>query len=421
MSPTRFLDSFATGIFKSFHSSLNGAMHPADHLRGTKSDKLKGRKIVLGITGSIAAVECVGLCRELIRDGADVHVVMSKDAQTIIHPWTMEFASGKKVVTEIDGGVQHVALCGDVPDRADLLLIAPATANTISKMACGIDDTPVTTFATTAIGSGVPVIVVPAMHGTMIAHKAVQDNISKLRKLGIVLLQSKVKESRLKMPPAEYIVSSVIAVIGRHDLAGRKVLVVAGATAEPIDDIRVITNSSTGETGVELAKAAYERGADVELWMGHAEVGLPEHIRTIRFSSFKDLEKLFRGRRSDIVFFPAAVSDYSPKPVTGKISSERPEIGLTLRRNPKLIDRIRARFVVGFKAQARMRDDDLVKEALALMARSKCDLVVANRVEDVKPGKSRVLLVEKTGLSEDLRGTKHQIADKIIDRVVRMI
>lgn len=324
-------------------------MHPADHLRGTRSDKLKGRKIVLGVTGSIAAVECVKLCRELIRDGAEVHVVMSRDAQTIIHPWAMEFASGRKVITEIDGGVQHVALCGDVPDKSDLLLIAPATANTISKMAYGIDDTTVTTFATTAIGSGIPVIVVPAMHGTMIAHKIVQENIAKLRKLGVVFLQSKVDDSRLKMPSLEHIVSSVIARIGKRDFVGRRVLVIAGATQEPVDDIRVVTNRSTGETGVELAKVAHERGADVLLWMGHAEVDLPEHIKTIRFSSFNDLQKLVRGHRFDIVLFPAAVSDYSPKAIPGKMPSDPPEIRLTLKRNPKLIDRINAKFVVGFK------------------------------------------------------------------------
>jgi len=396
-------------------------MHPADHLRGTRSDKLKGRKIVLAITGSIAAVECVKLCRELIRDGAEVHVVMSKDAQTIIHPWAMEFASGRKVITEIDGGVQHVALCGDVPDKADLLLIAPATANTISKMAYGIDDTAVTTFATTAIGGGIPVIVVPAMHGTMIAHKIVQENISKLQKLGVIFLQAKVDQSRLKMPSLDSIVSSVIAKIGRRDLVSRKVLVVAGATQEPVDDIRVVTNRSTGETGVELAKVAHERGAEVVLWMGHAEVEMPEHIKTVRFSSFDDLQKLIRGHGFDIVLFPVAVSDYSPKAIPGKMPSDPSEIKLTLKRTPKLIDKINAKFVVGFKAQARMSDADLVKESMGLIKRSKCDLVVANRIEDVKPGKSRILLVDKSGSSEELRGTKNQLADKIMDRVVRMV
>ncbi|MCJ7561668.1 MAG: DNA/pantothenate metabolism flavoprotein, partial [Thermoplasmata archaeon] len=163
-------------------------MHPADHLRGTKSDKLKGRKIVLGLTGSIAAVESIRLCRELIRHGAEVHVVMSPDARTIVHPYALEFASGRPAITEIDGGVQHVALCGDVPDKAELLLIAPATANTISKIACGIDDTPVTTFAATALGTGIQVVVVPAMHGSMIKNKAVIENISKLKEMGVLVL-----------------------------------------------------------------------------------------------------------------------------------------------------------------------------------------------------------------------------------------
>jgi phosphopantothenoylcysteine decarboxylase/phosphopantothenate--cysteine ligase len=261
-------------------------MHPADHLRGTKSEKLKGRKIVLGVTGSIAAVECVKLCRELIRHGADVHVVMSKDAQGIVHPWALEFASGRPVTTEIDGGVQHVSLCGDVPDKADLLLIAPATANTISKMACGIDDTPVTTFATTAMGTGIPVIVVPAMHYSMMAHKIVLENIRKLEKHGVVFLESKVDESKVKMPSIDYIVSSVFATIGLRNLAKRDVLVIAGSTEEPIDDIRVVTNRSSGETGVELARAAHERGAEVELLMGRCDTELPEHIKTASSTSY---------------------------------------------------------------------------------------------------------------------------------------
>lgn len=396
-------------------------MHPAEHLRGSKSDKLKGRKIVLGITGSIAAVESVKLCRELIRHGAEVHVVMSKDAQTIIHPWAMEFASGRPVTTEIDGRVQHVSFCGDVPDRADLLLIAPATANTISKMACGVDDTTVTTFATTALGTGIPVMVVPAMHHTMMAHKIVLENIVKLEKHGVFFLSPKVEESKAKMPEIDYIISSVIAAIGRRDLAKRKVLVIAGSTEEPIDDIRMVTNRSSGETGVELARAAHERGADVELLMGRCDTDIPGHIKTVRFTSFSDLAKKLKGRRFDIVLFPAAVSDYSPKKVEGKMPSDEGSLTLVMRRNPKLIDGLKAKLVVGFKAQAKTSDQKLVGESMKLIKRSKCDLVVANLVEQVKPGKTRVLLVEKDGTAEELQGTKWQVADKIIDRIVRMV
>jgi phosphopantothenoylcysteine decarboxylase/phosphopantothenate--cysteine ligase len=396
-------------------------MHPAEHLRGSKSDKLKGRKIVLGITGSIAAVESVKLCRELIRHGAEIHVVMSKDAQTIIHPWAMEFASGNSVTTGIDGKVQHVSLCGDVPDRADLLLIAPATANTISKMACGVDDTPVTTFATTALGAGIPVIVVPAMHHTMMAHKIVLENIAKLKKHGVVFLDHKAEEHKAKMPGLDYIVSSVIAVIGRRDLVKRKVLVIAGSTEEPIDDIRVVTNRSSGETGVELARAAHERGADVELLMGRCDIDLPGHIRTVRFASFNDLARKLRGRRFDIVLFPAAVSDYSPKKVDGKMSSDQGSLTVVMRRNPKLIDGLKAKFAVAFKAQAKTSDQKLVEESLKLIKRSKCGLVVANLAEQVKPGRTRVLLVEPDGTVEELKGTKWHVADKIIDKIVRMV
>ena len=396
-------------------------MHPADHLRGTKSDKLKGRKIVLGVTGSIAAVECVKLCRELIRNGAEVHVVMSKDAQTIIHPWALEFATGKPVTTQIDGQVQHVSLCGNVPDRADMLLIAPATANTISKMACGIDDTTVTTCATTALGGDMPVMVVPAMHGSMISHKIVLENIERLKKLGVIFLMPKLEESKAKMPSIDYMVSSVISVVGKRDLVGKKVLVIAGSTEEPIDDIRVITNRSSGETGIELARAAYERGAEVELWMGRCEAELPEYIPTSRFTSFDNLAARAKKINHDIVLFPAAVSDYSLKKTSGKICSDLDTLTLVLRRNPKLIDRMKGRFVVGFKAQAKMTDEELVDAALKLIKRSRCSLVVANSIENVKKGMTKVIVVTPDGSTEELEGTKFEVADGIIDRVARMV
>jgi len=396
-------------------------LHPADQLRGTSSDKLSGRKIVLGVTGSIAAVECVRLCRELVRHGADVHVVMSKDAQMIIHPYSMEFASGNPVTVEIDGKVQHVSFCGDVPERADLLLIAPATANTISKIACGIDDTTVTTFATTALGTGIPIMIVPAMHGTMIRHPAVKENLERLRSFGVDIIQAGDFESKIKMPSIDHIVSAATRAVGKPDLAGRRVLVIAGSTEEPLDDIRMITNRSSGETGVELARAAYERGADVELWMGRCEAGIPDMLKLTRYRTFKDLGDLIRRSDLDIVLFPAAVSDYTPDKVDGKLSSDEESKTITLRRNPKLIDGIRAGIVVGFKAQSHLDREALLGEARALLERSKCALVVANNIEDVGPGKTRVTAVLSSGEVQELEGTKADVARKIIDLVARMI
>jgi phosphopantothenoylcysteine decarboxylase/phosphopantothenate--cysteine ligase len=396
-------------------------MHPADQLSETKSTKLRGNKIVLGITGSIAAVESVKLCRELIRHGAEVHVVMSKDAQRILHPWAMEFASGRPVTTEIDGRVQHVAFCGEVPDRADLFIIAPCTANTISKIACGIDDTPVTTFATTALGSGIPVIVVPAMHGSMIKHRVVQDNLVRLKDLGVTVLQPKMEESKAKIPDNSSIVSAVLAILGKRDLVGRRVLVIAGATEEPLDDVRVLTNRSSGETGVELAIAAHERGATVELWVGRCETHIPDHIPHTRFASVSDLMTLASKIDHDIVLFPAAVSDYSPSKVDGKMRSDEDEIIVRLKRNPKIIDTIRAKVVVGFKAQAKVDDARLVEDAMALLKRSCCSFVVANRMEDVTRGRTRVSIVKGEGPAEVLEGTKPEVASDIIDIAARLV
>jgi phosphopantothenoylcysteine decarboxylase/phosphopantothenate--cysteine ligase len=396
-------------------------MHPADQLSETKSTKLRGNRIVLGITGSIAAVESVKLCRELIRHGAEVHVVMSKDAQRILHPWAMEFASGRPVTTEIDGRVQHVAFCGEVPDRADLFIIAPCTANTISKIACGIDDTPVTTFATTALGSGIPVIVVPAMHGSMIKHRVVQDNLVRLKDLGVTVLQPKMEESKAKIPDNSSIVSAVLAILGKRDLVGRRVLVIAGATEEPLDDVRVLTNRSSGETGVELAIAAHERGATVELWVGRCETHIPDHIPHTRFASVSDLMTLASKIDHDIVLFPAAVSDYSPSKVDGKMRSDEDEIIVRLKRNPKIIDTIRAKVVVGFKAQAKVDDARLVEDAMALLKRSCCSFVVANRMEDVTRGRTRVSIVKGEGPAEVLEGTKPEVASDIIDIAARLV
>ena len=151
------------------------------------STSLHGKTIALGITGSIAAVRCVELARELMRHGAEVHAVMTKDAQKIIHHETMRYATGKSVITEITGVVEHVEFCG-IGGIAHLLLIAPCTANTIGKIAHGIDDTPVTTFATTAFGSGIPIMIVPAMHESMYNHPIVIENMGKLAELGVEFL-----------------------------------------------------------------------------------------------------------------------------------------------------------------------------------------------------------------------------------------
>lgn len=396
-------------------------MHPSKELCCTKSRKLAKKRIVLGVTGSIAAVETVKLSRELIRHGAEIIPVLSQAAQKIIHPNTLEFATGNPPVTEIDGKVQHVAECGEVSDKADLLLIAPCTANTISKIAYGIDDTTVTTFATTAIGSKIPVIIVPAMHISMYNHPIVLENIEKLKSIGINFIEPKLEEHKAKMPDIMEIVSFVIRTIGKRDLEGKKTLVIAGATSEEIDDIRFITNKSTGRTGVELAQSAYERGAEVELWMGRCQVQLPKYIPAKRFESTQKLLKMTDEIDHDIVLIPAAISDYTLEKKSGKIPSERDELTLKLHPNPKIIQKIRKKsdcILVGFKAEFDISEDELINRASSRMKETKLDLVVANDVSKTTLEENQVYIIGKDQKNDSVYAKKSEIAERILDRVV---
>src|SRR5664279_3087381 len=176
--------------------------HPTLWIEGLRSSSLAGKTIVLGVTGSIGAVRVVELARELIRNGAEVHAVMTDAARHILHPDALHYATGNPVITELGGRVEHVEFCG-FKGRADLLLIAPATANTIGKIAYGIDDTTVTSFATTALGSGVPLMLVPAMHESMYRHPAVVENIIKLKSWEVSIVGPKLEEGIAKIASNE--------------------------------------------------------------------------------------------------------------------------------------------------------------------------------------------------------------------------
>ncbi len=398
-------------------------MHPSRELYCTKSGKLKGKRIVLGVTGSIAAVETVKLSRELLRHGAKVYPVMSQSAQKIIHPYSLEFATGNAPITKIDGKVKHVELCGEVENKADMLLIAPSTANTISKIAYGIDDTSVTTFATTAIGSKIPVIIVPAMHISMYNHPIVMENIEKLRGIGIQIIEPKIEEHKAKMPDIEEIVEKVIRTLGNRDLNGKKLLVIAGSTAEEIDDVRFITNRSTGRTGVELALNAYERGSEVELWMGRSQVQLPGFINTKRFESVHGLLGMINGINHDIVIIPAAISDYSVEKRNGKIPSGSEELTLKLRQNPKIIEEIRRKSkccLVGFKAEFRVKKEELVEKAKKRMKEIGLELMVANDISNATQDNNSVYIIGKDEKVEEIFDRKEEIAERILDRVVNI-
>ncbi|WP_411289476.1 bifunctional phosphopantothenoylcysteine decarboxylase/phosphopantothenate--cysteine ligase CoaBC [Methanothrix sp.] len=394
-------------------------------ISGSVSDTLAGRTVALGVTGSIAAVRVVDLVRDLIRRGADVHCVMSEAAQRILHPHALEYASGNPVITEITGRVEHVEFCG-VEGRADMLLIAPATANTMGKIACGIDDTPVTTFATTAIGSGKPVAVVPAMHEAMYRHPAVVGNLNKLRSMGVVCIDPRIEESKAKIAENARIVAEVERILGPGDLRSRRILVTSGATAESIDPIRIITNRASGRTGVEIAREAYRRGADVTI-IHRARLGLP--FKEVYVESAQDMLDAVMDELSsgyDALIGAAAVGDFTVDMEERKIKS-RDELLLRLKPAPKILRSVRSMHpdltMIGFKAETFVSDEDLIRSARESMDASRLNLVIANDVGAGGMGTddNRVLIVRENGTYAEVSGKKSIIARRVIDELVRIL
>ena len=402
-------------------------LHHVKLIHATKSRKLLGKKIVLAIPGSIAAVECVKLARELIRHGAEVHAVMSENAQKIIHPYAMEFATGNPVVTEITGFIEHVELAGEHENKADLILVCPATANTIGKIANGIDDTPVTTVVTTAFAH-TPIMIAPAMHSTMYEHPIVLENIEKLKRLGVEFIGPRFEEGKAKVASIDEIVYRVIKKLHRKDLLGKRVLVTAGATREYIDPIRFITNASSGRMGVAMAEEAELRGAEVTLIRTKDSVSSfvenQIEVETVE-EMMEAIENELRGKRYDIVVLAAAVSDFRVKEKAGvKIKSGK-SLTLELEPTPKIIDRVKElqpdTFLVGFKAETGLSEEELINAARKQMERAGSDLVVANTLQAFGSEENEVLLVGEEWVKKLPKMSKRELAERLWDEILSIL
>ncbi|MFA4645713.1 bifunctional phosphopantothenoylcysteine decarboxylase/phosphopantothenate--cysteine ligase CoaBC [Pyrococcus kukulkanii] len=400
-------------------------LHHVKLIYATKSRKLVGKKIVLAIPGSIAAVECVKLARELIRHGAEVHAVMSESATKIIHPYAMEFATGNPVVTEITGFIEHVELAGEHENKADLILVCPATANTISKIACGIDDTPVTTVVTTAFPH-IPIMIAPAMHESMYRHPIVRENIEKLKRLGVEFIGPRIEEGKAKVATVDEIVYRVIRKLHPKTLKGKRVLVTAGATREYLDPIRFITNASSGKMGVALAEEADFRGAEVTLIKTKGSV--PSFVENqIEVETVEEMLNVIEGELSkkkyDVVIMAAAVSDFRPKVKAQEKIKSGQRIVLELEPTPKIIDRIKEIqpdvFLVGFKAETSM--DRLVNEAKRQIERAKSDMVIGNTLEAFGSEENKVVIVTKDEIKNLPKMKKRELAEKIWDEIERLL
>ena len=380
-------------------------------------------EIVLCVTGSIAARESIKLTREFKRQGIDVKCFMSDGASEIIHPYAMEFATGQKVVTELTGEIEHVKY-----STSDLVIVAPATANVISKFAYKIADNPINTLLITAFGNKTPILIVPSMHNSM--YKAVKGNIETLKCEDISFVKPKIEEKKAKFPDIQDIVLHAMRKLDENNLEGKKVLVSAGATYEKIDEVRGITNRSSGKMGVEIAKEAFIRGADVTLIKGKMIADVPNIFNIVDVESVEEMYDavLEQVKNNDIFISAAAVSDFVPKVENkeNKISSDA-EITLKLEKAPKIISEVKKInpeiFLVGFKAEYDSSREELVKSASKRVEEFDIDLMVANDVAIEGAGfgfdENQVILIDEDIIDVSL--SSKEIAAKIIDRIIEKL
>ena len=407
--------------------------HTSKLIKGSLSSKLEGKKITLCVTGSVAAVECVALSRKLMRHGAEVYTVMSNMGTKIIHPYLLEWATGNPVITELTGQIEHITLAGKHEGHVDLVLVAPATANTIGKVANGIDDTPVTTTVSSAVGAKIPVVIVPAMHESMYDHPAVIENIERLKSMGIGVVPPRMEEAKAKIPDVDTIVDFVLKTLGPKDLTDKHFLVSAGPTRGWIDRVRFITNPSTGKMGIALVHELISRGATVTLVLGPSAQVPPAQANVIKVTTSEEMMeavmKALEDQKTDCFISSAAVLDYVPsKKEDSKMASGKSSLTVELIPTKKVIEEARKKFknlfIVGFKVESGITNKELENRARAKIDAGICNLVVAN--DEQKKGvafesDTNEVLIVGPGKSVDHipLASKREIAHHIIDAIVK--
>ena len=406
--------------------------HTSKSIIGTKSHELLGKSIVLCVTGSVAAIRSPDIARELMRFGADVYVVMTKMAEHVVHPDMLHWSTGNPVVTDLTGSIEHVQYGGEHKEHADLILVAPSTANTIGKVAAGIDDTPVTTLLTTAIGAGIPVIIAPAMHASMYKHPIVNENIRKLQSIGVEILMPRFEEGKAKIPGTEEIVAAVIKKLTKpQDLKGKSILITAGPTRAYIDAFRYITNPSSGKMGVAIAEDALERGAEVTLIYGPGTALPPPNANVIKIETTEEMLnaviKELKTKKYDITILSAAASDWGPaNRKIEKTPSSQGEWTLKLKALPKIIAEVKKTdpsvFLVGFKAEYNINEDELIDRSYKRLKEMKMDLIVANDVSKENRGfnvdTNEVYIIDpKRDVLHITLTSKREISGMLLDRI----
>jgi len=378
--------------------------HPSLDIVSSHGAELSGKRIVLCVAGSVAAYKAIELARLLMRHGANVTCVASNAATKLIQPDYFKWATGNKVITKLTGELEHIRLADY--NKSDLVIVYPATANTLGKLANGIDDTPISTVLTVGFGSKIPILMCLAMHDSMYENSAVKKNIQFLKNK-IEFISPQMIEGKAKASEPEDVLEYVLKKFGfTSTLKNKKVLITAGPTIEHIDPVRVITNQSTGKTGVSLASELVSAGAKVTLVYGPGEEKPPKGAKIINVLSSKEMFNAVKRelkKKFDIVIMTAAVADYIPKnPSKKKIKSSKNEIKISLKKAPKIIDQIRKFqknvLLVGFKAETNLTKNQLIKSAQKKLKESSSDMIVANDIGSSRykknPQNNQVIIVD---------------------------
>lgn len=378
--------------------------HPSLDIVGSYGVELSEKKIVLCVAGSVAAYKAIELARLLMRHGADVTCVTSDAVTKLVQPDYFKWATGNEVITKLTGELEHIKLADY--NQSDLIIVYPATANTLGKLANGIDDTPISTVLTVGFGSKIPILMCLAMHAAMYDNAAVKKNVEFLKNK-IEFLTPQMTEGKAKASEPEDVLEYVLRKFGFSSiLKNKKVLMTAGPTIEHIDPIRVITNQSSGKTGVLLASELISSGAKVTLVYGPGIEKPPSGAKIIKISTSKemfDVVKKEMSKKFDIVIMAAAISDYTPaNPSKNKIKSTKNKIKISLKKTPKIIDQIKKYqknvFLVGFKAETNLSKNELITLAKKKMNESAADMIIANDIGSIRyrknPESNEVLVID---------------------------
>jgi phosphopantothenoylcysteine decarboxylase/phosphopantothenate--cysteine ligase len=393
---------------------------------------LKNKTIVLGITGGIATYKAADIASKLTQAGARVETVMTEAATKLITPLTLRNITHRPVVTDMfepasEYSVEHIALA----EVADVVLIAPATANTIAKLAAGVADN---MLGCIVLATRAPVIISPSMNDIMYLNPVTQENLKKLRARGFTIIEPEYgwlasgKMGKGRLPETGKIIGVIEQVLGqKKDLVGKRLVVTAGGTQEPIDPVRHISNRSSGRMGYALAEAARDRGAEVTLITAPTSLPEPAGVEVIKVKTAAEMKKAVAGavKKADTLLMAAAVADYQPKIIAkSKIKKETAKsLMLELVKTPDILSEVKGDFIkVGFAAES----ENLVANAKKKLKAKQLDLIVANDITSADSGfdvdTNRVTLIDKKGKVEELPlMSKREVAERILDRVKGMM